>query len=170
MFDSLHSLSCFLRACPQKKKTLDAQQFLVLVTNLFIYSFFFLQTQTSLAAFKRRQMRLTTTMCISCLVATILYVIPMCGRYIHVLGVRNKLMEFVLVYNLISCNLNPLANVATIYVMQEDIREAVFSSLPQCLQLLMLKHVPSLSFSNTIGSHPALTIPVKPELLESGHK
>lgn len=130
----------------------------MLSIHLFIY-FLFLQTQKSLATFERRQMRLTTTMCVSCLFTTVLYVIPMCARYFHVLEVKKRLTELIPVYSLISCNLNPLTIIATIYVMQEDIREAVFSSFPQCLQLWLLKYAPILG-SSTLKTIKTCTTPI----------
>lgn len=93
-------------------------------------------------------------MCISCILTTVLYVIPMCVRYL--LEVKKRYSVVMTVYDLISCNLSPLATVATIYVMQEDIRETVFSSFPQRLQLLLLKCTPGLGsfISSTNESYP----------------
>ncbi|VDK29500.1 unnamed protein product [Gongylonema pulchrum] len=76
-------------------------------------------------------------MCVSCVLTTILYVIPVCMRFIQRSIGADQFNEFMTVYTPISCNLNPVAVITTICVMQDDIRQAVFSSLPNRLQLLL---------------------------------
>lgn len=101
---------------------------------------FFLQSQAAaITAFERRQMRLTTTMCTSCLLTTVLYVAPLSTYYFINNDMMDKLSQFLLIYTPISCNLNPLAIIVTIFVMQDDIREAILTPLPQRLRQLLPK-------------------------------
>ncbi|VDK27328.1 unnamed protein product [Gongylonema pulchrum] len=86
--------------------------------------------QASVAAFERRQLKLTRTMCVSCVMTTIFYVVPSCIRFIFS-GKVVQITEFVTAYRTISCSINPFAVIMTIFVLQEDIRQAAFDSLPQ---------------------------------------
>ncbi|VDK29737.1 unnamed protein product [Gongylonema pulchrum] len=94
--------------------------------------------RAAVATFERRQLKLTSTVCVSCLFTTVLFVVPMCARYFKN-SILRKYKEIISVYSPISCNLNPVAVIITICVIQDDIRHAMLSSLPQRLQLLV-KH------------------------------
>uniref|UniRef100_A0A183D924 G protein-coupled receptor n=1 Tax=Gongylonema pulchrum TaxID=637853 RepID=A0A183D924_9BILA len=88
---------------------------------------------------------LTRTMFISCILTIFLHVLPMAARYIcrryEVEG-----LEFVTLYGTISSNLNPLAILATIFLLQDDIREAAVVQLPQRLQLMLQRFLPKKYF------------------------
>ncbi|VDK27884.1 unnamed protein product [Gongylonema pulchrum] len=81
-------------------------------------------------------MRLAFTTGISCILTTTLFVIPMCVRFVERHCNLEELAKLVEFYPPISCNLNPVAVVIIICVMQDDIRQAMLASLPPCLQLL----------------------------------
>ncbi|VDK54717.1 unnamed protein product [Gongylonema pulchrum] len=97
--------------------------------------------QTANAAFEQRQIKLTNTMCISCLLTTVLHIAPFCWRYISS-GYEWRVTEFVVSYVTISSNLNPLAVIVAVCVLQDDIREAALASFPQPLQQLLTKWMP----------------------------
>ncbi|VDN23366.1 unnamed protein product [Gongylonema pulchrum] len=94
-------------------------------------------------AFERRQRKLTRTMNISCVVTMIFYVTPMCVRFFIGGTIGTTVNDFVTVYSGISCNFNPLAILAALFIMQEDVKGAVLSSLPHCLHRLIPSAVPN---------------------------
>ncbi|VDK42405.1 unnamed protein product [Gongylonema pulchrum] len=99
--------------------------------------------QTAVAAFGRRQLHLTGTMCVSCVLTTVLYVIPASAHFInHISDDRILPKELLAAYMTVSCNLNPFVIVVTIFVLQEDIRKAVLSSLAQRFKLPLKKCAP----------------------------
>ncbi|VDK27883.1 unnamed protein product [Gongylonema pulchrum] len=100
--------------------------------------------RTANVAFERRQLQLTGTMCISCVLTTVLFVIPACARFIS-FSSSGRIVpkaELLAAYATISCNLNPFVIVVTIFVLQEDIRKAVLASQPQRFKLLLTKCAP----------------------------
>ncbi|VDN27099.1 unnamed protein product [Gongylonema pulchrum] len=107
-------------------------------------------------AFERRQRKLTRTMNISCVITLIFYVTPMCVRFFIGGTIDTTVNDFVTVYSGISCSFNPLAILAALFIMQEDVKRAVLSSLPHCLCRL----VPSAAPEKTFGGN--LSIAVNP--------
>ncbi|VDK61561.1 unnamed protein product [Gongylonema pulchrum] len=111
----------------------------------------FLQVSAAVVSFGRRQLKLTTTMCVSCVLTVVLYVIPMCTRLISS-GHLSEFMAFFTAYTGISCNLNPLATIITMFIMQEDIREAAFTLLPRCLQPALSRCAPRIKPKSSISA------------------
>ncbi|CAG9529622.1 unnamed protein product [Cercopithifilaria johnstoni] len=92
--------------------------------------------EASLQLFEARQRKLTITMGVSCVFTLIFYVVPLC---------TNLLMDdddgdpttrysiFVRTVVAISCNMNPLTNVAAIMIKQDDVACRVKELLPECI-------------------------------------
>ncbi|VDK29823.1 unnamed protein product [Gongylonema pulchrum] len=102
-------------------------------------------------AFARRQRKLTMTMNISCVITVVLFVLPMCISFLVGDAVNTPLYDFVTVYSGISCNFNPLAILAALFIMQEDVKAAVLSSLPRCLHRLIERRLPNFVPAKTFG-------------------
>uniref|UniRef100_A0A183EVT5 G_PROTEIN_RECEP_F1_2 domain-containing protein n=1 Tax=Gongylonema pulchrum TaxID=637853 RepID=A0A183EVT5_9BILA len=105
-------------------------------------------------AFERRQRKLTRTMNISCVITLIFYVTPMCARFFAGGTIDTTTNDFVTLFSGISCNFNPLAILAALFVMQEDVKRAVLSSLPHCLRRL----IPSAAPDKTFGGNLSITV------------
>ncbi|CAG9530909.1 unnamed protein product [Cercopithifilaria johnstoni] len=94
------------------------------------------RSETSLQLFEARQRKLTITMGVSCVFTLIFYVIPLCTN----LSVEDddsdpttRYSTFVRTVVAISCNVNPLTNVAAIMIKQDDIACRVKELLPECI-------------------------------------
>ncbi|VDK45054.1 unnamed protein product [Gongylonema pulchrum] len=86
---------------------------------------------------------------ISCVITLIFYVTPMCTRLLIVDVTDTTLVDVLIVYSGISCTFNPLAILAALFIMQEDVKAAVHSSLPNCLHWL-IQHQPPSFVSGTL--------------------
>ncbi|KAL4003581.1 Serpentine type 7TM GPCR chemoreceptor Srv family protein [Acanthocheilonema viteae] len=83
------------------------------------------QSQASLRLFEVRQRKLTITMGVSCVFTLIFYVLPLCSKLL--IGdddddPTTHYSEIMRAAVTISCNLNPLTNVAAILIRQDDIK------------------------------------------------
>ncbi|CAG9530850.1 unnamed protein product [Cercopithifilaria johnstoni] len=94
------------------------------------------RSEVSLQLFEVRQRKLTITMGVSCVFTLIFYVLPLCSKLL--MGGDDddptaRYSEFVRVVVAISCNVNPLINVAAIIIKQDDIAYRVKELLPECI-------------------------------------
>ncbi|VDK65521.1 unnamed protein product [Onchocerca ochengi] len=93
--------------------------------------------EVSLRLFEARQRKLTITMGVSCVFTLIFYVLPKCLKFL-ILGKDDDPMTFnsqlLRVAVAISCNLNPLTNIAAILIKQDDIACRVKQLFPECFQ------------------------------------
>uniref|UniRef100_A0A8R1TZG7 G-protein coupled receptors family 1 profile domain-containing protein n=1 Tax=Onchocerca volvulus TaxID=6282 RepID=A0A8R1TZG7_ONCVO len=96
-----------------------------------------IQTEVSLRLFEARQRKLTITMGVSCVFTLIFYVLPKCLKFL-ILGEDDDPMTYnsqlLRVAVAISCNLNPLTNIAAILIKQDDIACRVKQLFPECFQ------------------------------------
>ncbi|CAG9529620.1 unnamed protein product [Cercopithifilaria johnstoni] len=92
--------------------------------------------KASLQLFEARQRKLTITMGVSCVFTLIFYVLPLCFKLLvedNDNDPTTRYSEFVRTIVAISCNVNPLTNVAAIMVKQDDIACRVKELLPECI-------------------------------------
>uniref|UniRef100_A0A915PXJ5 G-protein coupled receptors family 1 profile domain-containing protein n=1 Tax=Setaria digitata TaxID=48799 RepID=A0A915PXJ5_9BILA len=95
------------------------------------------QTEASLRSFEARQRKLTATMGVSCVCTLIFYVLPMCTKllaYDDDNDPTTRYSELVRTASGISCNLNPLTNVAAILIKQDDIALRVKQLFSKCIR------------------------------------
>ncbi|VDN30191.1 unnamed protein product [Gongylonema pulchrum] len=102
-------------------------------------------------AFERRQRKLTRTMNVSCLITLIFFVTPLCMRFLIGGTINTTVHDILVAYAGISCNFNPLAILAALFIMQEDVKEAVLSSLPHCFHRLIPSNAPNETFGNNLS-------------------
>ncbi|VIO91366.1 Uncharacterized protein BM_BM10687 [Brugia malayi] len=100
------------------------------------------QSETSLRLFEARQCKLTITMGVSCVFTLFFYVIPLCIKLL--IGDNDDdpttyYSELIRVAVAISCNLNPLTNIAAILIKQDDIACHVRQLFPECIQKSIYK-------------------------------
>ncbi|VDN07335.1 unnamed protein product [Thelazia callipaeda] len=95
------------------------------------------QTETNRRIFESRQKKLTTTMGVSCVFTLIFYVLPMSLK-LCISDTDNdpttRYASLIRISAVISCNLNPLANIASVLVKQDDIACCVWQFFPKCIQ------------------------------------
>lgn len=102
---------------------------------------------------------------ISCAFTLVFFVLPMCFKYFVVKHSNKpdpKYQDFLRVGAAISCNLNPLTNIAAILVRHEDIACCVVQMFPQCIRkrFTQCNRVMSTSPTNVFATHsdqPQLT-------------
>ncbi|CAG9529623.1 unnamed protein product [Cercopithifilaria johnstoni] len=92
--------------------------------------------EASLQLFEARQRKLTITMGVSCVFTLIFYVLPLSWKLL--MGSDDDdptahYSKFVRTVVTISCNVNPLINVAAIIIKQDDIACRVKELLPECI-------------------------------------
>ncbi|CAG9530200.1 unnamed protein product [Cercopithifilaria johnstoni] len=92
--------------------------------------------EASLQLFEARQRKLTITMGVSCVFTLIFYVIPLCSKLL--MGGDDddptaRYSRIIRAAVAISCNVNPLTNVAAIMIKQDDIACRVKELLPECI-------------------------------------
>ncbi|CAG9530634.1 unnamed protein product [Cercopithifilaria johnstoni] len=92
--------------------------------------------EASLQLFEARQRKLTITMGVSCVFTLIFYVLPLCSKLL--MGDSDndpttRYSKFIRAAVAISCNVNPLTNVAAIMIKQDDIACRVKELLPKCI-------------------------------------
>uniref|UniRef100_A0A0R3RHX4 G_PROTEIN_RECEP_F1_2 domain-containing protein n=1 Tax=Elaeophora elaphi TaxID=1147741 RepID=A0A0R3RHX4_9BILA len=100
------------------------------------------QTEASLQSFEARQRKLTITMGVSCVFTLIFYVIPLCSKlliYDDDGDPTTYYSELMRVAVAISCNVNPLTNIAAVLIRQDDIAYRVKQILPECIQKSIFK-------------------------------
>lgn len=90
---------------------------------------FYFQTKNAIAAFEERQLKLSLTTAISNGFTLILYVFPLTIKALAQKYASQEAFQVVIWYAAISCNLNPLANIAAVVVRQEDIQSLVRKTL-----------------------------------------
>ncbi|VDO21616.1 unnamed protein product [Brugia timori] len=101
-----------------------------------------IKQETSLRLFEARQCKLTITMGVSCVFTLFFYVIPLCIKLL--IGDNDDdpttyYSELIRVAVAISCNLNPLTNIAAILIKQDDIACHVRQLFPECIQKSIYK-------------------------------
>ncbi|VDN31856.1 unnamed protein product [Gongylonema pulchrum] len=89
---------------------------------------------------------------ISCVITLIFYVTPMCVRFFTGDTIDITVDDFVTLYSGISCNFNPLAILAALFIMQEDVKGAVLSSLPHCFHRLTASIAPDKTFGGNLST------------------
>uniref|UniRef100_A0A0M3IFN9 G_PROTEIN_RECEP_F1_2 domain-containing protein n=1 Tax=Ascaris lumbricoides TaxID=6252 RepID=A0A0M3IFN9_ASCLU len=89
-----------------------------------------LRGQAALSAFQKRQRQLTISMGISCFFTMILYVLPTCIKYAFAHFDNVNLLDIIAIYSVVSSYLNPLANLAILFIRQVDIRNAICTCPP----------------------------------------
>ncbi|VDK47121.1 unnamed protein product [Gongylonema pulchrum] len=111
--------------------------------------------ETSLRVFTQRQRKLTVTMGISCAFTLFFYVLPVCLKYINVTHdytpATFSYPDYVRIAVAISCNLNPLTNIAAILIRHEDIACCVMKMFPGSIQKCFARyaHMPSVAHTST---------------------
>lgn len=86
--------------------------------------------------FEARQRKLTITMGISCVFTLIFFVIPLCTKsliYDNDDDPTTYYAESIRVAVSLSCNINPIMNVAAILIRQKDISGRIRGLLPKCI-------------------------------------
>ncbi|CAG9530769.1 unnamed protein product [Cercopithifilaria johnstoni] len=92
--------------------------------------------EASLQLFEARQRKLTITMGVSCVFTLIFYVIPLCTNLLTEGNDDDPTIhysKFIRTAVAISCNFNPLTNVAAVMIKQDDIACRVKELLPECI-------------------------------------
>ncbi|MCP9261181.1 hypothetical protein DINM_004569 [Dirofilaria immitis] len=95
-----------------------------------------IRTEVSLQVFEARQRKLTITMGVSCVFTLIFYVLPLCFKLFIYSNddpttYYSELLRSIVT---VSCNVNPLANIATILIKQNNIACHVKQLFPKCIQ------------------------------------
>ncbi|KHN79677.1 hypothetical protein Tcan_11810 [Toxocara canis] len=80
--------------------------------------------------FERQQRQLTITMGISCVFTLILYVLPVCAKFILADQIETEISKAVQAYAAISCNLTPLTNIAIVVLRHREILRRLIHVLP----------------------------------------
>ncbi|OZC09479.1 hypothetical protein X798_03436 [Onchocerca flexuosa] len=96
-----------------------------------------IQTEISLRLFEARQRKLTITMGVSCVFTLIFYVLPTCLKLLIPDEDDDPMtyyFQLLRVAIAISCNLNPLTNIAAILIKQDDIACRVKQLFSECSQ------------------------------------
>ncbi|VDK56540.1 unnamed protein product [Gongylonema pulchrum] len=116
--------------------------------------------ETSLRIFTQRQRKLTATMGISCAFTLFFYVLPMCLKYIIFTHkyTPERSPDFVRIVAAISCNLNPLTNIAAILIRHEDIACCVMKIFPRSIQKCFARQdrLPSIAHTTTFANRRTL--------------
>ncbi|CAG9531251.1 unnamed protein product [Cercopithifilaria johnstoni] len=92
--------------------------------------------EASLQLFEARQRKLTITMGVSCVFTLIFYVLPLCSKLLvedDDDDPTTRYSKFVRTIVAISCNVNPLTNVAAVMIKQDDVACRVKELLPECI-------------------------------------
>ncbi|CAG9540121.1 unnamed protein product [Cercopithifilaria johnstoni] len=99
--------------------------------------------EASLRLFEVRQRKLTITMGVSCVFTLIFYVLPLCSKLLMVGDDDDPTARYSKIIRAavaISCNVNPLTNVAAIMIKQDDIACRVKELLPECIHKNLCCH------------------------------
>ncbi|CAG9530831.1 unnamed protein product [Cercopithifilaria johnstoni] len=94
------------------------------------------RSEASLQLFEARQRKLTITMGVSCVFTLIFYVLPLCSKLLMAGDDDDPTAhysKFVRTVVAISCNMNPLTNVAAVIIKQDDVACRVKELLPECI-------------------------------------
>ncbi|EFO15164.1 hypothetical protein LOAG_13347 [Loa loa] len=100
------------------------------------------QTERSLRLFEARQRKLTITIGVSCVLTLFFYVIPLSFKmliYDYDDDPTTYYDELLRMAVAISCNLNPITNIAAILIKQDDIACYVRQLFPKCIQKSIFK-------------------------------
>ncbi|VDN37146.1 unnamed protein product [Gongylonema pulchrum] len=93
---------------------------------------------------------------VSCVITLIFYIAPMCTRLLIGSIVNATTDDILISYSGISCNFNPLAILAALFIMQDDVKAAVYSSLPRSLHWLIQRQLPTFVSGITVGERPSV--------------